>query len=118
MKKIKELEKKLVQHLATNDDAPQTDRQMLTEVCKELGAYIEDNKVKPEAACEASPPQTVYALKMSKMTMEEMATMGVQLITVNNSELFWVTSIGQLYPFNNRQKAIEAEYAWLNSNPN
>jgi hypothetical protein len=118
MNKIKDLEKKVHSHLTTKDDTAQTDRQLLVEVRKELKAYIEDNKVKPEAACEAAPPQTVYALKMSKMTMEEMATMGVQLITVNNSELFWVTSVGQLYPFDNRQKAIEAEYAWLNSKPN
>lgn len=118
MKKIKELEKKVVHHLTSKDDTEYTDRQMLTEVRKELKAYIEDNKVKPEAACEASPPQTVYALKMAKMTMEEMATMGVQLITVNSSELFWVTSVGQLYPFDSRQKAIEAEYVWLNSKPN
>jgi hypothetical protein len=118
MKKIKELEKKVVQHITSKDDTEHTDRQMLTEVHKELKAYIENNKVKPEATCEAPPPQTVYALKMSRMTMEEMATMGVKLITVNSSELFWVTSVGHLYPFDRRQEAIEAEYAWLNSNPN
>lgn len=65
-----------------------------------------------------APPSTVYHLLMARMTPEQLASMGVQLIQVNGSELFWMTSVGQLYTFNNKQAALEAEYAWLMSAPN
>ena len=65
----------------------------------------------------AMPPKTVYEITMARMTPEIMANMGVKLISVNSSELFWVTSTGQLYGFAERRKAIEAEYNWLMSEP-
>jgi hypothetical protein len=58
-------------------------------------------------------PRFVYDIVMANMTPEKLADMGVRLIYVNNSELFWVTSGGQLYPFNDRAHAVEAEYNWL-----
>lgn len=69
-------------------------------------------------AAEQAPPSTVYQVLMARMTPQQFATMGVQLVQVNSSELFWMTSIGQLYAFNAKQQALEAEYAWLMSNPN
>lgn len=85
----------------------------------------EDNKVKDFdvkstalEGVEQAPPATIYEAKMRTMTPKELATMGVQLISVNNSELFWVTSVGQLYSFSNKQAALEAEYSWLMSKPN
>ena len=39
--------------------------------------------------------------------------MSVKLITVNNSQLFWVTSSGQLFPYENRESAVRYEYNWL-----
>lgn len=85
---------------------------------------VADSKVKQEektvnvADVAPAPPSTVYHLIMSRMSPEQLANMGVQLIQVNGSELFWMTSVGQLYNFNNKQAALEAEYAWLMSKPN
>lgn len=81
---------------------------------------VKDFDVKPTVleGIEQAPPATIYEAKMRNMTPKELATMGVQLISVNNSELFWVTSVGQLYSFNNKQAALEAEYSWLMSKPN
>lgn len=64
-----------------------------------------------------APSSTIYAAIMASMTPEKLADLGVKLIYVNNSDLFWVTSVGQLYPFSNRAQAVEAEYTWLLSNP-
>jgi hypothetical protein len=60
-------------------------------------------------------PRFVYDVVMANMTVDKLAEMGVRLIYVNNSDLFWVTSGGQLYPFNDRAHAVEAEYNWLTS---
>lgn len=68
--------------------------------------------------CEPAPPSTVYEVLMARMTPEQLASISVQLVQVNGSELFWMTSVGQLYPFNNKKAAFEAEYAWLMSSPN
>jgi hypothetical protein len=66
---------------------------------------------------EQAPPATMYQVVMAQMTPEMLASLGVKLISVNNSELYWVTSAGQLYAFNAQQQALEAEYAWLMSKP-
>lgn len=68
--------------------------------------------------CVQAPPSNIYQLLMARMTPQQLAGLGVQLIQVNGSELFWMTSVGQLYAFNNKQAALEAEYAWLMSKPN
>ena len=70
------------------------------------------------SASEPAPPSTVYQVLMSRMTPEQMAGMGVKLIQVNGEELFWMTSVGQLYTFDNKKAAIVAEYTWLMSKPN
>lgn len=78
---------------------------------------VKSEKIKVEGGASQAPPSNIYQLKMARMTPQEMASMGVQLISVNSSELFWVTSTGQLYQFNQKQAALEAEYAWLMSKP-
>lgn len=64
-----------------------------------------------------APPATVYAAIMASMTPETLANLGVKLVSVNGEELFWMTSVGQLYVFNNRRAALQAEYDWLMSEP-
>ena len=79
---------------------------------------VEEEKTCDISASEQAPPSTVYQVLMARMTPEQMAGMGVKLIQVNGEELFWMTSIGQLYTFDNKKAAIVAEYTWLMSKPN
>lgn len=72
----------------------------------------DDNRTSNIAEAE---PRFIYDVVMANMTVDKLADMGVRLIYVNNSDLFWVTSGGQLYPFNDRASAITAEYDWLTS---
>ena len=116
MNKIEEIKSMMDKHLSSKEDTADTDRGLLVKVKKLLDEYSEKTTV--DAGVENAKPATVYAVKMARMTPQELASLGVQLISVNNSELFWVTSIGQLYAFNNKQAALEAEYAWLMSKPN
>ena len=81
-----------------------------------------DKKSEEEKTCdinavEQAPPSTVYQVLMARMTPEQLAGMGVKLIQVNGEELFWMTSVGQLYPFTSKKEAIVAEYTWLMSKP-
>ena len=71
----------------------------------------------PVSTSMPAPPSTIYEVLMSRMTPDQLASLGVKLISVNNSELFWVTTTGQLYNFDSKQRALEAEYAWLMSTP-
>ena len=64
-----------------------------------------------------APPSTVYELKMRSMTPELFATMGVQLVQINSDKLFWLTSVGQIYAFDDYNTALNAEYQWLLSEP-
>jgi hypothetical protein len=77
----------------------------------------EEEKTCDIGAVEQAPPSTVYEVLMARMTPEQMAGMGVKLIQVNGEELFWMTSVGQLYTFDNKKAAIVAEYTWLMSAP-
>lgn len=65
-----------------------------------------------------APPSNIYQVLMASMTPEHLAVMGTQLVQVNGRELFWMTSVGQLYPFDAKQQAVQAEYNWLMSAPN
>ena len=117
MKSLEELNKLLSDHLDTNDDTAYTDRQLLVELRKRAQVWLEDEKVKPDAGVERAKPATVYEMVVAAMTPDKLANLGVKLVSVNNSELFWVTTTGQLYQFNAYNMAFEAEYAWLMSNP-
>lgn len=87
-------------------------------VGKKTTKKSEEEKTCDIGAVEQAPPSTVYQVLMARMTPEQMAGMGVKLIQVNGEELFWMTSVGQLYTFDNKQAAILAEYTWLMSKPN
>ena len=86
-------------------------------VNKKTTKKSEEEKTCDINAVEQAPPSTVYQVLMSRMTPEQLAGMGVKLIQVNGEELFWMTSVGQLYTFDNKKAAIVAEYAWLMSKP-
>ena len=86
-------------------------------VGKKTAKKSEEEKTCDINACKQAPPSTVYQVLMSRMTPEQMAGMGVKLIQVNGEELFWMTSVGQLYTFDNKKAAILAEYTWLMSKP-
>jgi hypothetical protein len=81
------------------------------EAVEEPAVKILDND--PVSETVAAEPRFVYDVVMANMTIDKLADMGVRLIYVNNSDLFWVTSSGQLYAFNDRTHAVEAEYNWL-----
>ena len=78
---------------------------------------VEEQKVDVNAVEQASPA-TVYEVVMSTMTPQKLANLGVKLVSVNSRELYWVTSVGQLYEFNAYDIAVQAEYNWLMSEPN
>ena len=119
MTRIEQMNKLLVDHLETDSDTAYTDRQLILKIRELVNEQlVDDHKIISTEAVEQAPPSSVYQVLMARMTPEELTTLGVKLISVNNSELFWVTSIGQLYPFNDKQSALEAEYNWLNSAPN
>jgi hypothetical protein len=77
--------------------------------------HISDEPTKDDVM--QAPPPTVYAAIIASMTPQALANLGVKLISVNSTELYWVTSVGQLFAFNNRQAALQAEYDWLMSEP-
>ena len=58
---------------------------------------------------------TNYEKLMSEMTLGKMAVEGVKLILVNNREPFYVTSTGQLVPYDKFEQAVQMEYQWLSA---
>lgn len=56
---------------------------------------------------------TNYEKLMQGMTIEQMAYNNVKLISVNNRELYYVTSSGQLFATGEYNKAVQHEYNWL-----
>ena len=56
---------------------------------------------------------TNFEKLVNSLTPENITEISVKLITVNNSQLFWVTSSGQLFPYENRESAVRYEYNWL-----
>lgn len=58
---------------------------------------------------------TNYELIMKEMTPEKLTQMNVKPVILNNSEPFYLTSVGQLFPFtrNGLQDAVNFEYRWL-----
>ena len=84
---------------------------------KKTDIVAEDQKVDVNAV-EQAPPATVYEVVMASMTPQKLANLGVKLVSINSRELYWVTSVGQLYEFNAYDQAVQAEYNWLMSDPN
>lgn len=54
-----------------------------------------------------------YDVVMKNMTPEAMAELGVKLVNVDNRQLFYLTSSGQLFNTNNYNGALQHEYNWL-----
>ena len=118
MKALEEIIELLSDHLDTNDDTAYTDRGLLIKLRDVASQKLEEEKViDTEAAVEQAPPSTIYEVVTAGMTPQKLANLGVKLISVNSRELFWVTSIGQLYEFNAYDLAVQAEYSWLMSKP-
>lgn len=59
-----------------------------------------------------------YDRIMQDMTPERMAEVNVKLVTVNNTNLFYMTSSGQLFNTNQYEDAVRYEYRWLITDPN
>ena len=79
---------------------------------------IKNNNEAPFASdVERAPFATTYESIIASMNPHRLADLGVKLVVVNSSELFWVTSTGQLYAFGDRQAALSAELSWLLSEP-
>lgn len=114
MNKIEQIDELLTQHLQTDGVRPE-DREVMVKLQQLAKEYLEDNKTMDTEGTEQTKPGTVYETKLASMSIAEMANLGVKLISVNNDSLFWVTSFGQMYKFDERGKAFEAEYLWLMS---
>ena len=61
----------------------------------------------------ANRTMTNYDVMMEEMTVEQLAMKNVQLVIINNTEPFYMTTTGQLFPFNSRKDAIEFEKRFL-----
>lgn len=55
----------------------------------------------------------IYDKMMNEMTPERLAEVNVKLVTVNNRNLFYMTSTGQLFVMEQYEDAVEYEYNWL-----
>ena len=56
---------------------------------------------------------TNYEKIMQDMTPERLAEINVKLVTVNNTNLFYMTSSGQLFNTSQFDDAVRYEYDWL-----
>ena len=59
-----------------------------------------------------------YDKIMNEMTPERLAEVNVKLVTVNSTNLFYMTSSGQLFPTSQFPQAVAYEYNWLMTDPN
>lgn len=58
---------------------------------------------------------TFYEKIVSEMTPEHLANLNVKLVTIDNRRLCYLTSPGQLFPYENLEEAVKFEYQWLTS---
>ena len=56
---------------------------------------------------------TNFEKTMRAMTPEIMAELGTKLVVINNRDVFYLTSSGQLFPTDDYQAALRYEYNWL-----
>lgn len=59
--------------------------------------------------------KTRYDAIMKQMTPEILARTNVHLVLINGTDPFYMTSIGQLFPFDKLNEAIQFENQWLMS---
>lgn len=76
---------------------------------------VELNKTEVTNENTSTQTMTIYDTIIANMTPEVLADLGVRLVTINSTELCWVTSAGQLYPFDAKAQAVSAELTWLQS---
>lgn len=59
---------------------------------------------------------TLYEKTMKEMTVEKLALMNVKPAVMNGSEMFYVTTSGQLFPFTNEglQNAVNYQFQIFN----
>lgn len=56
---------------------------------------------------------TNYEKIMNNMTIENLAYNNVKLVHLNNRELYYLTSSGQLFGMSEYEAAVNHEYNWL-----
>ena len=56
---------------------------------------------------------TVFERIRDNITIDAMAELGVKLISVNNKQLYYLTSSGQLFDYTRYGEALNHEYQWL-----
>lgn len=56
---------------------------------------------------------TVFEKLKAEMTVETMVELGVKLVSVNNQQLYYLTSSGQLFAYTRYSDALNHEYQWL-----
>lgn len=56
---------------------------------------------------------TNYEKIMAEMTPEKFAQISLKPTLINNSEMCYMTSTGQLFPFSNVRDALEYEFRYL-----
>ena len=56
----------------------------------------------------------VFEKQIKEMSIRDLAELNVQLVVINNSQLMWLTSSGQLFPYDNRTEALNFELGILN----
>lgn len=56
---------------------------------------------------------TVFENLMKNMTPETMAELGTKLVNVDNRQLYYLTSSGQMFAYTRYNEALNHEYRWL-----
>lgn len=56
---------------------------------------------------------TVFEKLKAEMTIETMTELGVKLVSVNNQQLYYLTSSGQMFAYTRYSDALNHEYQWL-----
>lgn len=56
---------------------------------------------------------TNYEKIMSDMNPEKFAQISIKPVLINNSEMCYMSTTGQLFPFANVKDALQYEYRWL-----
>lgn len=56
---------------------------------------------------------TIFEKLLENMTAETMAELGTRLVNVDNRQLYYMTSSGQMFAYTRYQEALNHEYQWL-----
>lgn len=108
MTELEKLQEDLRLFLQT-DHEPGDASQKIRETIKTLDDYMNAQKVTEGCECKDCRTHTFYDREMSTMTPALLASKNVQLVWINNDKLFWLTSSGQLFPYDQHDYAIKYE---------